>query len=62
MHQSHQTRLTTLTNQLNKQYTENTDTLKSDHHEQKLQYENELEKTNKVNKYTQEFLHLYAKK
>lgn len=51
MHQSHQTRLTTLTNQLNKQYTENTDMLKSDHHEQKLQYENELEKTNKVNKY-----------
>ncbi|GAA5806180.1 hypothetical protein HPULCUR_011710 [Helicostylum pulchrum] len=47
MHQSHQTRLTTLTNQLNKQYTENTDMLKSDHHERELQHKNELEKTNK---------------
>lgn len=48
MHQSHQTRLTTLTNQLNQQYNENIDKLKSNHMDEKLKYENELEKTNTV--------------
>lgn len=43
MHQSHQTRLTTLTNQLNQQYSETIDKLKLDHQNEKLKY-GEIEK------------------
>lgn len=47
MHQSHQTRLTSLTNQLNQQYAQSMDQLKSD-------YENRLKMFSK-NDHNQEF-------